>query len=164
MRITLLGLVVALIAPGVAAESVAVARQADLPSWRLTATATTNTLITLDVVDRKVVWAAGGGFGGATNDGSVVRTVDGGRSWQNVTPPGGAVDSFRDVEAFDRDHALVLALPIGDEPSRIYRTADGGATWQLVFRNALPDAFYDCMAFFDDCSTSRRSSPMSPQT
>lgn len=145
-----LGLVVALIAPGAAAESVAADRRADLPSWRLTPTATTNTLITLDVVDRKVVWAAGGGFGGATNDGSVVRTVDGGRSWQNVTPPGGAVDSFRDVEAFDRDHALVLALPIGDELSRIYRTADGGATWQLVFRNTLPDAFYDCMAFFDD--------------
>ena len=33
----------------------------------------------------------------------------------------------RDVEATDRDHAVVLA---GRFASRIYRTADGGATWR----------------------------------
>jgi photosystem II stability/assembly factor-like uncharacterized protein len=119
------------------------------PSWRFTPTATTNTLIVVDVVDRAVVWAAGGGFGGATNDGTVVRTVDGGRTWQNVTPPDGAPQTFRDVEAFDRNHALVLAAGEGDA-SRIYRTANGGATWELVFRNPDPNAFYDCMAFFDE--------------
>lgn len=148
--LVVLGLAVALTAPGVTAESVPAARQADVPSWRFMPTATSNTLITVDVVDRDVVWAVGGGFRGATNDGAVVRTVDGGRSWRNVTPPGGVADKFRDVEAFDRDHALVLTLPRGDEPSRIYRTADGGVTWHLVFRNAVPNAFYDCMAFFDD--------------
>ncbi|WP_328843636.1 WD40/YVTN/BNR-like repeat-containing protein [Streptomyces sp. NBC_00258] len=120
------------------------------PSWRFTPTATNDTLIVVDVVDRDVVWAAGGGFQGATGDGSVVRSVDGGRSWRNVTPPGGAVDEFRDVEAFDRDHALVLTLSSATEPPRIYRTADGGASWQLVFRDPDPEAFYSCMAFFDD--------------
>jgi photosystem II stability/assembly factor-like uncharacterized protein len=103
----------------------------------------------VDVVDRAVVWAAGGGFGHATNDGTVVRTVDGGRSWQNVTPPDGVPQTFRDVQAFGRNRALVLASGTGDA-SRIYRTTDGGATWELVFRNPDPSAFYDCMAFFDE--------------
>ena len=33
--------------------------------------------------------------------------------------------------------------------SSIYRTADGGQTWTLVFQNAEPNAFYDCMTFFN---------------
>lgn len=100
-------------------------------------------------MNRSVVWAVGGGVAGATNDGTVVRTVDGGHSWRNVTPPGGQARLFRDVEAFDRNNALVLAVGEGDD-SRIYRTVDGGTTWNAVFVNSDPRAFYDCMAFFDD--------------
>jgi len=150
----LVGFAVAAAAPAVADPAVPAAPvtstpSALLPSWQFTPTATTNTLIVVDVVDQGVVWAAGGGFLGATNDGTVVRTVDGGQTWQNVTPPDGVSRSFRDVEAFDQDRALVLAAGEG-EASRIYRTADGGATWQLVFKNPEPKASYSCMAFFDD--------------
>ncbi|MGW1215403.1 WD40/YVTN/BNR-like repeat-containing protein [Streptomyces sp. NPDC002499] len=107
-------------------------------------------MIAVDVVDRSAVWATGGGFQGAVG-GAVVRTVDGGRSWQDVTPPGGAIDEFRDVEALDRNHALVLALSddTAGVSARIYRTADGGASWQQVFRAEDPHTFFSCMAFFD---------------
>ncbi|MEU6260466.1 oxidoreductase [Streptomyces sp. NPDC047043] len=132
-------------APGVSA------RAAGLPSWHFTKTATRHALRAVDVVDRSVIWASSGGFRGAVNDGTVLRSVDGGRSWQDVTPPGGTLYQFRDVEAFDRNHALVLAVPREPGPTRFYRTADGGVSWQLVFRdpNPSPDALYDCMAFFD---------------
>jgi photosystem II stability/assembly factor-like uncharacterized protein len=113
------------------------------PSWWFTQTATTNRLVIADVVDPSVVWAVGGGM---DVGGSVVHTVDRGRSWRNVTPPGGAAKMFRDVEATDRDHAVVLA---SGSPSQIYRTADGGATWQVVFEDASLSAYYSCMAFFD---------------
>ena len=119
------------------------------PSWRFTPTATNNTLGVVRVVNRSVVWAVGGAIAGGTNDGTVVRTVDGGHSWRNVTPPDGAAQIFRDVEAFDRNTALVLAIGEG-EASRIYRTVDGGTTWNTVFVNPDPRAFYNCMAFFDD--------------
>ena len=33
--------------------------------------------------------------------------------------------------------------------SRIYRTDDGGATWDVQFQNEHPDGFLDCMAFWD---------------
>ena len=42
---------------------------------------------------------------------------------------------------------MVLAIGPGDA-SRIYRTTDGGATWDAAFVNDDPAAFYDCMAFF----------------
>ena len=134
--------------PDPAVASAASHRSIGTPTWRFTPTATTNTLGVLRVVSRSVVWAVGGGIAGGSNDGTVVRTVDAGRHWRNVTPPGGAAQVFRDVEAFDRNNALVLAVGEGDA-SRIYRTADGGKTWNAVFVNPEPGAFYNCMAFFD---------------
>lgn len=110
-------------------------------SWQLTPTGSTARLRGLAVVNRDVVWASGSG-------GTVLRTVDGGRTWQQVSPPDGVGLRFRDVEAFDADTALVQSIGSGEE-SRIYRTTDGGAHWTETFRNPDPNAFYDCMAFFD---------------
>ncbi|MFF7971344.1 WD40/YVTN/BNR-like repeat-containing protein [Streptomyces sp. NPDC007905] len=95
----------------------------------------------LAAVDRDTAWLAG-------TAGTVLRTTDGGAGWRNVSPPGAADLQFRDVEAFDARHAVVLAIGEG-EASRVYRTNDGGATWTESFRNTDPKAFYDCLAFFD---------------
>ena len=67
----------------------------------------------------------------------------------DVSPPDSSGLQFRDVEAFGRNRAVVLA--IGEaEASRIYRTDDGGQTWTQTFTNTDdPLAFYDCMAFSD---------------
>jgi photosystem II stability/assembly factor-like uncharacterized protein len=125
-------------------EAVASGNETVWPSWRFTHTITTLTLFGVDVVDRNTIWASGS----PDTTGVVMRTVDRGRSWRDITPPGAEDLNFHDVEAFDRDHAVVLAAGPG-ERSRIYRTADGGATWHLAFQNHEPTAFYDCLAFFD---------------
>jgi photosystem II stability/assembly factor-like uncharacterized protein len=56
---------------------------------------------------------------------------------------------FRDVEAFGRDVACVLAAGEGDK-SRIYKTTDGGKTWGLQFTCTEPSGFFDAMAFWDE--------------
>ncbi|MEV0595636.1 WD40/YVTN/BNR-like repeat-containing protein [Nonomuraea cavernae] len=116
---------------------------ADVPAlgWELTETGVTARLSGLSPVSRDVVWASG-------SEGTVLRTVDGGRSWRDVSPPGTDTLQFRDVEAFDADRAVVLSIGEGAD-SRVYRTDDGGRTWTETFRNDEPRAFYDCMAFFD---------------
>ena len=43
---------------------------------------------------------------------------------------------------------MILSIGTGTD-SRIYVTSDGGASWDLTFQNDDPNAFYDCMAFFD---------------
>ncbi|MER7506024.1 oxidoreductase [Nonomuraea pusilla] len=109
--------------------------------WELKETGVTARFRGLSAVSGDVVWASGTG-------GTVLRTVDGGRSWQNVSPPGAEALQFRDVEAFDARRAVVLSIGEGSD-SRVYRTDDGGRTWTETFRNDEPKAFYDCMAFFD---------------
>ena len=102
----------------------------------------------LDAVDRHTAWVTGGSLtaGGA---GKVYRTTDGGETWQDVSPPGTAGLSLRDVEARDADTAVVLSIGEG-AASRIWRTTDGGATWTETFRNAEPTAFYNCLDFYAD--------------
>ncbi|MGN9911394.1 WD40/YVTN/BNR-like repeat-containing protein [Phytohabitans sp. LJ34] len=110
-------------------------------SWKLAETGSTARLRGLDVVSAKVAWASG-------SAGTVLRTVDGGRTWAQVGPPDTADLQFRDIEAFGADRAVALSIGEG-EASRVYATGDGGRTWTEAFRNDDPRAFYDCMAFFD---------------
>jgi len=110
-------------------------------TWKLSATDTTAQLRGLSAISHRVAWASGSG-------GTVLRTVDGGRSWQKSSPPDTERLELRDIEAFDANTAVAMTIGEGEQ-SRIFRTEDGGTTWRETFRNAEPTAFYDCMAFFD---------------
>ncbi len=98
-------------------------------------------LFAVHAVDTSVVWASGTG-------GTVLRTLDGGATWERRPVTGGDSLQFRDVHALSADSAWVLAIGNG-EASRIYVTANGGASWSEQFRNRDPDAFYDCFTFLD---------------
>lgn len=133
LMISLLVLATFLVAPpGAGATSV---------TWQPTATGSNARLRGLSAVNRDVAWASG-------SQGTVLRTVDGGRSWRQVAPPDTATLDFRDIEAFDANTAVALSIGEGDA-SRLYRTSDGGRTWTEAFRNQDPAAFYNCLAFFD---------------
>jgi photosystem II stability/assembly factor-like uncharacterized protein len=97
----------------------------------------------LAVVNEKVVWASGTG-------GTVIRTIDGGKTWNVITVPGAEKLDFRDIEAFDANTAYILSIGNGDL-SRIYKTTDGGQTWTLQFKNNDPKKFFDAIA----CPNSR---------
>jgi photosystem II stability/assembly factor-like uncharacterized protein len=116
------------------------------PSWQEGVVDADQSFRGLDAVDERTAWVAGGS---ATEGGPgrVFRTTDGGRSWDDVSPPGSDGLMFRDVEARGKREAVVLAIGPGDA-SRIYRTTDGGTTWDAAFVNDDPAAFYDCMAFY----------------
>jgi photosystem II stability/assembly factor-like uncharacterized protein len=89
----------------------------------------------------KVIWASG-------THGTFLRSSDGGTSWHEAKVPGAADLDFRDVEAFDDKMAYLLSAGPG-EKSRIYKTTDGGKSWELQFTNKEPKGFFDCMAFWD---------------
>ncbi|MGC4937537.1 oxidoreductase [Kribbella sp. DT2] len=109
--------------------------------WEVTPTGSESQFRGLAAVSKDVAWVAG-------SAGQVLRTVDGGKKWQNVSPAGAEALMFRDVEAFDARRAVVLAIGPGEE-SRVYRTEDGGKRWTESFRNTDPAAFYDCLDFND---------------
>ncbi|SNT57001.1 Uncharacterized protein SAMN05421812_11064 [Asanoa hainanensis] len=112
------------------------------PSWDLSPTDSTARLRGLSVVSAATVWASGSG-------GTVLRTVNGGRTWSSVGPAAAADLELRDIEAFDARRAVALSIGPGED-SRVYRTADGGRTWTEAYRNTDPAAFYDCLTFLDE--------------
>ena len=112
-------------------------------SWQLTPTGSTARLRGLSAVSANVAWASG-------SLGTVLRTVDGGATWQQVGPPGTSALQFRDIEAFDADHAVIQSIGDNTTDFRVYVTSDAGAHWTLTFTNTDPNAFYDCMTFFND--------------
>ncbi|MFK7742380.1 MAG: WD40/YVTN/BNR-like repeat-containing protein [Planctomycetota bacterium] len=90
----------------------------------------------LAVVDRRIAYVGGSG-------GTILRTEDGGRSWQDVAPPNCGDCDFRDLEALDANRVLAM---VAGQPARVYRTADGGRSWRIVHADPRPEAFFDAMA------------------
>jgi photosystem II stability/assembly factor-like uncharacterized protein len=110
------------------------------PQWTIQTSGVTARLRGVSAVSDRVAWASGAGS-------TVLRTGDGGTTWQKLTVTTDAVD-FRDIDAIDERTAYVLS--IGNGPaSRIYKTSDAGATWTLQFKNEDPKAFLDAMSFWD---------------
>jgi len=70
--------------------------------------------------------------GWAITDNGVVRTNDGGITWHDVTPSGVAKLGFGTTYYFlDLDHGWVVSGdPSNPSAGTLYRTQDGGATWQ----------------------------------
>lgn len=110
------------------------------PQWIIQTSGVTARLRGMSAVSDRVAWASGAA-------GTVLRTTDGGSSWQRITVTDDPVD-FRDIDALDAQTAFVLSIGKGPA-SRIYRTVDGGSTWILQFRNADEKAFFDAMSFWD---------------
>jgi photosystem II stability/assembly factor-like uncharacterized protein len=106
----------------------------------------------LAVVSAKIVWASGTG-------GTVIKTVDGGKTWKVISVPGAEKLDFRDIEAFDANTAYILSIGNGDS-SRIYKTTDGGETWKLQFTNTNAKAFFDALACWDKKNCIALSDPV----
>ncbi|HZU21581.1 MAG TPA: hypothetical protein VE998_02045, partial [Terriglobales bacterium] len=81
-----------------------------------------------------------------TDDGMIQRTSDGGKTWQNVTPP--ELSPWSKVGIVEASHfdaltayASVDRHRLEDYAPYIYRTRDGGKSWQKI-TNGLPGNVY----------------------
>lgn len=86
-------------------------------------------------VDINTIWCG-------TDDGLIHVTHDGGKTWQNVTPP--QITSWSKVSLMDASHtdkntayAAVNRIRLDDMHPHIYKTTDGGKTWVEIV-NGLP--------------------------
>lgn len=122
------------------------------PQWIKQPVNTTASLRGLSVVNEKVIWASG-------TDGTVVKTIGGGKSWKVMTVPGAEKLDFRDIEAFDANTAYILSIGNG-ESSRIYKTTDGGVSWKQQFTNKIEKAFFDAIACWDAKNCIAMSDPV----
>jgi photosystem II stability/assembly factor-like uncharacterized protein len=113
------------------------------PRWTEQNSGVTARFRGISAVSDTVVWASG-------SNGTIVRTTDGGKTWQTVAPPPDSQKlDFRDIDAIDDKTAYVLSIGPG-EASRIFKTSDGGQTWKTQFVNRDEKAFFDAMVFWNE--------------
>ena len=106
--------------------------------WQLQDAGTTADLRGIDYVGNGVAWASG-------SKGTVLRTLDMGKTWQHcATPPDAEKLDFRGIQAFDKDTALAMSSGKGDL-SRLYKTTDGCRSWKLVFNDPDETGFFDAV-------------------
>jgi hypothetical protein len=113
----------------------------DQPTLTPQNSGTTQLLIAVSPVNSQVVWAAGTG-------GTYVLTTNGGKTWTAGVVQGAEQLQFRDVQGVSDQVAYLMSIGNDSSQFRIYKTEDGGASWNVQFVNSNPGAFYDCMAFW----------------
>lgn len=101
---------------------------------------TNTSLRGLSVVNDKVIWASG-------NNGTVAKSIDGGKNWQWMIVKDYEKRDFRDIEAFDANKAIIMGIA---EPAIILKTKDGGKNWYKVFEDSTSGMFLDAMDFSDE--------------
>jgi photosystem II stability/assembly factor-like uncharacterized protein len=111
-----------------------------IPFWETQNATVESSLRGLNAVSGKVAWASG-------SKGTVLRTIDGGTTWENVSIAEADTIDFRDVQGFDENTAIVLSAGL---PAVIYKTTDAGKSWQQKYFSIKEGTFYDAMDFWDD--------------
>lgn len=101
---------------------------------------TSSSLRGISVVDSLTAWASG-------SNGIYLHTTDGGKNWTEGKVKGFETLDFRDVEAFDKNTALIMST---DAPAFFFKTTDAGKTWKRKYMNRDAKIFFDGLAFWDD--------------
>jgi hypothetical protein len=91
----------------------------------------------LSVVDAQVLWVTG-------SKGVVMKSLNGGKTWQSFALKGFENDDFRSIWAFSADEAIIANTK---SPGYILKTINGGASWDTVYKNEHPKIFFDAMVF-----------------
>jgi photosystem II stability/assembly factor-like uncharacterized protein len=113
------------------------------PRWTLQRSGVTASFRGLSAVSGLVAWAGG-------SRGTVLRTINGGQTWENVSVPGADSLDFRDVHGVSSRVAYAMSAgPAEQGQARIYRTVDGGQSWTLQWSDTTKGIFLDGMAFWD---------------
>lgn len=91
----------------------------------------------MSIPNDEVIWVSG-------SNGTVGKSIDGGKRWRWFVIDGYEKTDFRDIEAFDSTTAI--AMGVGN-PAYILKTTDGGFHWRKVFERNIEGMFLDAMDF-----------------
>lgn len=115
-----------------------------MSQWKVLDIHSSANMRAVHAVSSNVCWISGTG-------GLIYKTLDAGHSWTLVKVPQADSLDFRDIHAFDKNTAVAMSAGLGETgKARIYRTEDGGKSWNLVYQTTQNGAFLDGIDFWDD--------------
>jgi photosystem II stability/assembly factor-like uncharacterized protein len=123
--------------------------------WSVQSTGTDSNLRGVAVVVHRgstIVWATG-------SKGAIVRSVDGGNTWEPMHISGAEDLDFRGVQTFDGKTVYLMASGEGQQ-SRIYRSTDSGGTWAMEYADKRKSFFLDALACADQTHCFALSDPV----
>jgi len=94
----------------------------------------------ISAVSSLIAWAGG-------SNGTWLRTINGGKTWEYGTIPGAAKLDLRGVVGFTAHTAYFMS---SGTPAKVFRTTDGGAHWNEQYTHSDPAVFLDAIAFWDE--------------
>ena len=114
--------------------------KAQLPTVTLLDSFKNTSIRGLSVVNNKVVWCSG-------SNGFVAKSTNGGNSFTKILVTGYEKRDFRDIEAFDANTAIIMAIA---EPALLLKTTDGGIHWKKVLEDSTKNMFLDALFFANE--------------
>jgi len=103
-------------------------------------------------VPSPVVWVSG-------SNGVILRSLDEGKTWKRLHVQGGDKLDFRGLVAFSDKTAYLMSSGEGDK-SRIYKTADGGQTWEMQYADSRKPFFLDAISCASETACFALADPM----
>jgi photosystem II stability/assembly factor-like uncharacterized protein len=124
------------------------------PQWRKQASNTEASFRSVCAISNEIVWIGG-------SKGTFLRTINGGKTWENNQVKGAETLDFRDVHAFDSQTAILMSAGEAEKGNaKFYRTADGGNSWKIVYESHQKGIFFDGIDFWDKQSGIAFSDPI----
>lgn len=91
---------------------------------------------------KKSMWITG-------SKNSVFVSQDGGKTWQDKSLLNNeVVTEFRDIAVFDEKTAIIMGAGNG-EKSALFKTVNGGKSWQKILQNTDKKDFFNSIAFWN---------------
>lgn len=111
--------------------------------WNIIDIKATTHMRAVHAVSPSICWIGG-------TKGTILKTVNGGKTWITFKVPGADSLDFRDVHAINKN--TLIAMSAGEsekDKARMYRTDDGGESWSLVYQTTQNGVFLDGIDFWD---------------
>ena len=111
--------------------------------WELQTSNVDASFRAVTAVSNKVAWIGG-------SKGTVLKTNNGGKTWEKCPVLGAEKLDFRGIYAFDEKNVVIVSAgPAEEGQAKIFRSGDGGKTWQQTYESIQKGVFLDGVAFWD---------------
>ncbi len=114
-----------------------------LGQWQIVDVGAKCNMRSVQALSPTICWIGG-------SNGTIIKTLNGGKTWTTYKVPHADSLDFRDIHVIDKQNALAMSAGLSQNgKAKIFRTSDGGNHWETVYVTSQHGVFLDGLAFWD---------------